>query len=84
MFDFTLKISFEDKLYFCCESNHSSTYCFVQSALGDGYKIAYIDIKDDQTEGYIRCENAESAKHICSNDVSGYTFTSVTGTLISF
>ncbi|XP_045212248.2 la-related protein 7-like isoform X2 [Mercenaria mercenaria] len=51
----------------------------LKTGLGEGYKIAYIDVKDDQTEGYIRCELAESAKQICAATVPGYTFSAVTG-----
>lgn len=51
----------------------------LKNALGEECKIAYIDVKDEQTEGYIRCEDAESAKQIGAATIPGYIFAAVTG-----
>lgn len=51
----------------------------LKSALGDGYQIAYIDVKDEQTQGFIRCKDAASATSMCAAAIEGYKFTPVTG-----
>lgn len=54
-------------------------YLLLQTCLGDSYQIAYIDVKDEHLDGYIRCKDSGSAKRICETTCPGYIFNSVTG-----
>ncbi|KAL4240399.1 La-related protein 7 [Mactra antiquata] len=51
----------------------------LKKSFGEDYNIAYIDIKDNNTEGYIRCKDTESAKLMSESSCTGYTFNMVTG-----
>ncbi|KAH3869873.1 la-related protein 7-like [Dreissena polymorpha] len=47
--------------------------------LGGDVKVAYIDIVEDSSDGFIRCKDAESAKAIADKKLEGLTFTLVSG-----
>lgn len=44
-------------------------------------KIAYIDVKDEARDGFIRCSDAESAKLITEKSLDSISFELITGSM---
>jgi len=50
-----------------------------QASIGEAPQVAYIDVVEEQTQGYIRCKDAASAQIIADMKADGITFTAVQG-----
>ena len=50
-----------------------------QASIGEAPQVAYIDVVEEQTQGYIRCKDAASAQLIADMKADGITFTAVQG-----
>ena len=55
------------------------THTMLQADLGTGVDIAYIELKDGQTVGHIRCKDAHSAKQITTDTQEGLGFSLLSG-----
>ena len=55
------------------------THTMLQADLASGVDIAYIELKDGQTIGYIRCKDALSARQIMAHTQEGLGFSLLSG-----